>query len=153
MDLRFTPEESAFREEVRAFLAENLDPKIRAKMVDGEYPSKQDLVDWSRILNRKGWAVAHWPEKYGGTGWDPMKQYIFLEETQKWPAPQPLAFGVNMVGPVIYTFGSKAQKEHYLPRIANLDYWWCQGFSEPGAGSDLASLKTKAIRDGDHFIV
>jgi len=82
-----------------------------------------------------------------------MRQYIFLEETQKWPAPQPLAFGVNMVGPVIYTFGNEAQKKRFLPAIANLDDWWCQGFSEPGAGSDLASLRTRAVRDGDHYVV
>ncbi len=153
MDLRYTDEELAFRDEVRQFLKDNLPEEIRRKLVDGEHMDKGDLVTWSRILNEKGWAVPHWPVDYGGTGWDPMKQYIFLEETQKWPAPQPLAFGVNMVGPVIYTFGNDAQKKHYLPRIANLDDWWCQGFSEPGAGSDLASLKTRAVREGDHYIV
>ncbi|MEO3998254.1 pimeloyl-CoA dehydrogenase large subunit [Mesorhizobium sp. CAU 1732] len=153
MDLRYTTEELAFRDEVRAFLRDNLPEETRRKLIDGERMDKQDLVDWSRTLNAKGWAVAHWPEAYGGTGWDPMRQYIFLEETQKWPAPQPLAFGVNMVGPVIATFGNEKQKAHFLPRIANLDDWWCQGFSEPGAGSDLASLKTRAVRDGDHYIV
>ncbi|MCV0395521.1 MAG: pimeloyl-CoA dehydrogenase large subunit [Rhizobiaceae bacterium] len=153
MDLRYTDEELAFRDEVRAFLEEKLPEDIRQRMIDGEHGRKEDLVKWSRILNEKGWAVPHWPVEYGGTGWDPMKQYIFLEETQKWPAPQPLAFGVNMVGPVIYTFGNEAQKERFLPRIANLDDWWCQGFSEPGAGSDLASLKTKAVREGDHYVV
>ena len=153
MDLRYTDEELAFRDEVRAFLKDNLPEDIRRKLIDGEHIDKDDLVTWSRILNAKGWAVAHWPVEHGGTGWDPMRQYIFLEETQKWPAPQPLAFGVNMVGPVIYTFGDEEQKARYLPRIANLDDWWCQGFSEPGAGSDLASLKTRAVREGDHYIV
>ena len=153
MDLRYTDEELAFRDEVRAFLKENLPDDIRRRLVDGEHGDRDDLVAWSRILNARGWAVPHWPVEHGGTGWDPMRQYIFLEETQKWPAPQPLAFGVNMVGPVIYTFGNDAQKAHYLPRIANLDDWWCQGFSEPGAGSDLASLKTRAVRDGDHYVV
>lgn len=153
MDLRYTPEEIAFRDEVRAFLKENLPEDVRQRLGNGEYGNKDDLVSWSRILNDKGWAVPHWPVEHGGTGWDPMRQYIFLEETQKWPAPQPLAFGVNMVGPVIYTFGNEEQKAKYLPRIANLDDWWCQGFSEPGAGSDLASLKTRAVRDGDHYIV
>lgn len=153
MDLRYTPEEIAFRDEVRAFLKENLPEDVRQRLGNGEYGNKEDLVSWSRILNEKGWAVPHWPVEHGGTGWDPMRQYIFLEETQKWPAPQPLAFGVNMVGPVIYTFGNEEQKAKYLPRIANLDDWWCQGFSEPGAGSDLASLKTRAVRDGDHYIV
>ncbi|SFI35529.1 pimeloyl-CoA dehydrogenase large subunit [Aerobium aerolatum] len=153
MDLRYTDEQLAFRDEVRAFLTENLPEEIRARLIDGEKVRKEDLVFWSRVLNEKGWAVPHWPVEHGGTGWDPMKQYIFLEETQKWPAPQPLAFGVNMVGPVIATFGNAGQKAHYLPRIANLDDWWCQGFSEPGAGSDLASLKTRAVRDGDHYVV
>ena len=153
MDLRFTPEELAFRDEVRAFLKERLPESVRQKLIDGEHMDKDDLVSWSRTLNEKGWSVPHWPVEYGGTGWDPMRQYIFLEETQKWPAPQPLAFGVNMVGPVIYTFGNEAQKERFLPAIRNLDDWWCQGFSEPGAGSDLASLKTRAVRDGDHYVV
>jgi pimeloyl-CoA dehydrogenase large subunit len=153
MDLRYTDEELAFRDEVRTFLKENLAADIRERMQDGGYGSVEDLKTWSRILNAKGWAVPHWPVEYGGTGWDPMRQYIFLEETQKWPAPQPLAFGVNMVGPVIYTFGNAEQKAKYLPRIANLDDWWCQGFSEPGAGSDLAALKTRAVREGDHYIV
>ncbi len=153
MDLHFTPEENAFREEVRAFFRDHLPAETRRKLIDGEHIDRDDLVQWTRTLNEKGWAVAHWPEEYGGTGWDPMRQYIFLEELQKFPAPQPLAFGVNMVGPVIYTFGSEAQKKHFLPRIANLDDWWCQGFSEPGAGSDLASLKTRAVRKGNHYIV
>ena len=153
MDLRYSPEELAFRDEVRSFLKENLPAEIRQRMIDGDYGNKDDLVLWSRILNARGWAVPHWPVEHGGTGWDPMRQYIFLEETQKWPAPQPLPFGANMVGPVIYTFGNAAQKAHYLPRIANLDDWWCQGFSEPGAGSDLASLRTRAVRDGDNYVV
>jgi pimeloyl-CoA dehydrogenase large subunit len=153
MDLRYTDEENAFREEVRAFFRDNLPDDLRDKLVDGEHMEKDDLVRWTRILNAHGWGVPHWPMEHGGTGWDPMKQYIYLEELQKHPAPQPLAFGVNMVGPVIYTFGTEAQKARFLPRIANLDDWWCQGFSEPGSGSDLASLKTRAVRDGDHYVV
>ncbi|WP_375459022.1 pimeloyl-CoA dehydrogenase large subunit [uncultured Enterovirga sp.] len=153
MDLRFTPEETAFRQEVRSFFRDNLPAALHEKLVQGRHASKQNLVDWTRTLHAKGWAVPHWPEEYGGTGWDPVRQYIFLEELQGFPAPSPLAFGVNMVGPVIYTFGSDAQKARFLPRIARLDDWWCQGFSEPGAGSDLASLKTKAVRDGDDYIV
>ncbi len=153
MDLRFTPEETAFRQEVRSFFRDNLPKDVHAKLVDGRHASKQDLVDWTRALNRKGWAVPHWPEEHGGTGWSPVEQYIFLEELQGFPAPAPLAFGVNMVGPVIYTFGSEKQKAHFLPRIANLDDWWCQGFSEPGSGSDLASLSTKAVREGEHYVV
>ena len=153
MDLRFTPEENAFREEVRTFFRENLPKEVHAKLVEGRHASKQDLVDWTRKLHAKGWAVPHWPVEYGGTGWDPVRQYIFLEELQGFPAPAPLAFGVNMVGPVIYTFATEEQKQRFLPRIANLDDWWCQGFSEPGSGSDLASLKTRAVREGDHYIV
>ena len=153
MDLRFTAEENAFREEVRAFFRDHVPEDVRHKLVDGEMVSRDEYVAFTRVLNEKGWAAAHWPVEHGGTGWDPMRQYIFLEELQKHPAPQPLAFGVNMVGPVIYTFGNAAQKARYLPAIRNLDDWWCQGFSEPGAGSDLASLKTRAIRHGDHYIV
>jgi pimeloyl-CoA dehydrogenase large subunit len=153
MELRFTDEEQAFRDEVRDFFRSNLPDAIRQKMLDAEHLEKDDVVNWQRVLNRKGWAVPHWPVEYGGTGWDPMKQYIYLEELQKTPAPQPLPFGVNMVGPVIYTFGNDAQKERFLPAIRNLDDWWCQGFSEPGSGSDLASLKARAVRDGNHYIV
>ena len=153
MDLRFTPEERAFRQEVRTFFQENLPPEIRQKMIDGRHPSKDDIVTWQKILNKKGWAVPNWPVEWGGTGWDPVRQYIFLDELQSFPAPSPLQFGVYMVGPVIAQFGNEAQKKHFLPRIANIDDWWCQGFSEPGSGSDLASLKTKAVREGDYYIV
>ncbi len=153
MDLRFTDEEVAFRAEVREFFAKALPEKIRRKMEDGRSLAKEDIVTWQRILAAKGWAVPFWPIEYGGTGWSPMQQYIFLEEMQQAPAPQPLQFGVNMVGPVIYTFGTESQKRRFLPRIVNLDDWWCQGFSEPGAGSDLASLKTSAKRDDSHYVV
>ncbi len=153
MDLRFTPEEIAFREEVRAFFHANLPETIRDKLVAGRHLGKGDIVAWQRILNRQGWAVANWPVEWGGTGWTPVQQYIFLEELQLTPAPQPLGFGVTMVGPVIIAFGSDEQKRRYLARIANLDDWWCQGFSEPGAGSDLASLRTSARRDGDFYVV
>jgi pimeloyl-CoA dehydrogenase large subunit len=153
MDLRFTPEENAFREQVRAFMRAALPEAIRRKMVEGRRLVKEDLVTWQRILNKEGWAVPHWPVAWGGTGWTPVQQYIFRDEMQQTPAPEPLAFGTYMVGPVIATFGSDAQKRRFLPRIANLDDWWCQGFSEPGAGSDLASLKTTARRDRDDYIV
>ena len=153
MDLRFTPEEIAFRDEVRAFMHKELPPPIRAKMVAGRSLAKEDMVTWQRILNAKGWAVPHWPKEWGGTGWGPVQTYLFHDEMQQAPAPEPLAFGVTMVGPVIIAFGNEAQKQKFLPRIANLDDWWCQGFSEPGSGSDLASLKTTAKRDGDHYVV
>src|ERR1700731_4674120 len=153
MDLRFTPEELAFRDEVRAFFRTNLPEGIRGKLVEGKHLAKDGIVTWQRILNKKGWAVANWPVERGGTGWTPVQQYIFQEELQLTPAPQPLGFGVTMVGPVMIAFGSEEQKQRFLPRIANLDDWWCQGFSEPGAGSDLASLRTAAKRDGDHYVV
>jgi pimeloyl-CoA dehydrogenase large subunit len=153
MDLSFTPEEVAFRKEVHEFFAQNLPDDIRQRLIEGRHSGKDDLVRWSRILNKKGWAVTHWPKEYGGTDWTPVQQYIFLDELQQAPAPAPLPFGVSMVGPVIYTFGSDEQKKQFLPRIANLDDWWCQGFSEPGAGSDLAGLKTTAKRDGDDYVI
>ena len=153
MDLRFTPEETAFREEVREFFRTALPERIRDKLVMGHHAAKDELVEWTRILNAKGWAVPHWPVEWGGTGWDPVRQYIFQDEMQQAPAPSPLPFGVSMVGPVIIAFGSEAQKRRFLPRIANLDDWWCQGFSEPDAGSDLAAVKTTARREGDSYIV
>jgi pimeloyl-CoA dehydrogenase large subunit len=153
MDLRFTDEEAAFREEVRAFFKSALPERLRRKMVDRHHPSKEDLVQWQQTLNAKGWAVPHWPVEWGGTGWDPVRQYIFQDELQQAPAPSPLPFNTSMVGPVIIAFGNEEQKRRFLPRIANLDDWWCQGFSEPGAGSDLASLKTTAKRDGGTYVV
>ena len=153
MDLRFTADELAFRDEVRTFMRTALPQDIRNKLIEGRRLKKEDMVTWQRILNAKGWAVVNWPAEWGGRDWSPVQQYIFLEELQQAPAPPPLGFGVNMVGPVIIAFGNEAQKKRYLPAIANLDDWWCQGFSEPGSGSDLASLKTTAKRDGDHYVV
>ena len=153
MDLRFTDEELAFREEVRAFVKANLPEPIHKKMVEGRHPSKDDMVSWTRILNKKGWSVPHWPKEWGGTGWSPVQQLIFTDELQQASAPESLSFGTSMVGPVIYTFGSEAQKRQFLPRIANIDDWWCQGFSEPGAGSDLAGLKTTAKREGGEWVI
>jgi pimeloyl-CoA dehydrogenase large subunit len=153
MDLRFTQDEIAFRDEVKSFMRTALPASIRTKMVEGRRLEKDDIVGWQRILNAKGWAVPHWPAEWGGQSWTPVQQYIFQDGRQRAPAPAPLPFGVMMVGPVIIAFGSEAQKRRFLPRIANIDDWWCQGFSEPGAGSDLASLKTAAKREGEHYIV
>src|SRR6201993_4748094 len=153
MDLRFTPEEIAFRQEVRAFIAENLPPDIHAKMKLGHGPSKEDTVRWQRILNKKGWAALSWPKEWGGPGWTAIQKMIFLEENQVAPAPELSSFNITMIGPVLIQFGTEEQKKKFLPRAANLDDWWCQGFSEPEAGSDLASLKTAAKRDGDHYVV
>ncbi|MCC7484628.1 MAG: acyl-CoA dehydrogenase family protein [Burkholderiales bacterium] len=153
MDLRFTPDEIAFRDEVRAFFRDAQPPSIRRKMELGQRLSKEDIVAWQRILNARGWAVPHWPVEWGGTGWGPVKNYLFREEMQRAPAPDPLSFNVSMVGPVLVAWGTEAQKRRFLPRIANLDYWFCQGFSEPGAGSDLASLRTAARLEGGHYVV
>jgi pimeloyl-CoA dehydrogenase large subunit len=153
MDLRFTDEENAFRIEVRTFIRENLPHGIHQKMLEGRSLGKDDIVAWQRILNRKGWATPSWPRAWGGPGWTAIQRYIFLDELHQAPAPEPLSFNVSMIGPVLATFGSEEQKKRFLPRIANIDDWWCQGFSEPGAGSDLASLTTTAWRDGDHYVV
>jgi alkylation response protein AidB-like acyl-CoA dehydrogenase len=153
MDLSFTPDELAFREEVREYFRHALPPDIRGKVVLGQRLSKEELKRWTRILYAKGWATPAWSRDWGGTGWSAVKQYIFKEELHMAPAPEPLSFNVNMIGPVLIAFGSEEQKAHFLPRIANLDYWFCQGFSEPGAGSDLASLRTQAVRDGDDYVI
>ena len=153
MDLSFTPEEHAFRAEVRAFLRDNLPDDLRQKMLERRHLGKDDIVRWQRILNARGWATPAWPVEYGGQAWTPAQRYIFQEEMAIGRAPEPSPFNVNMIGPVICKFGTEAQKKRFLRRIANIDDWWCQGFSEPGAGSDLASLKTRAVRDGDHYVV
>lgn len=153
MKLDFDDREKAFRREVRDFLKVSLPNDIYRKMMRAAHAEKADIVRWQRILNKKGWAVPHWPQQWGGTGWTPVQRYIFAEEITQWPAPEPLSFNTTMVGPVISTFGSEEQRKRFLPSIANLDIWFCQGFSEPGAGSDLASLSTWAERRGDHYII
>lgn len=153
MDLNFLPEELVFREEVRSFIRDNLPEDIRAAAHRGGYYSADHVRRWHRILNARGWAASHWPVEHGGPGFSVVQRYIFMEELLRAPAPEPLSFNINMVGPVIYTFGTQAQKDHFLPKIRNLDYWFCQGFSEPGAGSDLAALKTAAVREGDHYVI
>lgn len=153
MDLTFTKEEHAFRVEVRDFLAGALPDDLRGKMVDRRHLGKEDIVRWQRVMNARGWAVTHWPVEWGGQAWTPAQRYIFQEEMALAHAPEGSPFNVNMIGPVIAKFGTQEQKERFLPRIANIDDWWCQGFSEPGAGSDLASLKTSAVRDGDDYVI
>jgi pimeloyl-CoA dehydrogenase large subunit len=153
MDLRFTDEEIAFRQEVRGFIQREVPAEIRRKVSEGDELERDEFVRCQRILNAKGWAVPRWPVEWGGQPWTPVQQYILLEELQLGGVPLPLAFNCEMVGPVIAHFGSPEQKRRFLPRAANLDDWWCQGFSEPGSGSDLASLRTRAVRSGDHYIV
>ncbi len=153
MDLSFTSAEIAFRDEVRCFFREEIPADIRRKSGEGEHLSKSDLVTVQRILNARGWAVPHWPREWGGNDLTPVQRYILTEEMQRASVPSPLQFNVHMVGPVIATFGNEEQKRRFLPATANLDIWWCQGFSEPDAGSDLASLRTRADRDGDSYVV
>ena len=153
MDLRFSADEIAFRDEVRRFFETEIPLEIRRKTIEGGKLEKSDIVTAHKILYKKGWATPNWPKDWGGCGWTPIQQYIFMEELQASGSPQPLQFNVQMCGPVIIHFGSDAIKQRFLPRMAALDDWWCQGFSEPGSGSDLASLKTSAKRDGDHYIV
>jgi alkylation response protein AidB-like acyl-CoA dehydrogenase len=151
MDVTFTPEEEKFRKEVQAFLAESL-PKL-GKTTRREFEGKEDFLAWHRILYKKGWAAPHWPTQYGGTGWNVTQRFIYNEESARAEAPALLPFGLSMVGPVIFTYGNEEQKRKFLPRILSGEDWWCQGYSEPGAGSDLASVKTRAVREGDHYIV
>jgi alkylation response protein AidB-like acyl-CoA dehydrogenase len=153
MDLRFTAEEAAFRLEVRQFFKAALPADIRAKSLLGQRLSREELKRWQRILYDKGWATPSWAPEWGGTGWNAVQQYIFKEELHMAPAPEPLSFNVNMIGPTLIAFGTEEQKRHFLPNIASLDYWFCQGFSEPGAGSDLAALRTQARREADHYVI
>ncbi|MNQ52224.1 Acyl-CoA dehydrogenase [compost metagenome] len=153
MDIHFTPEEIEFRQEVRAFLKEKLPAELAQRGIHGKSISKADHVAWMRTLNEKGWLAASWPVEYGGTGWSVVQKHIFDEEYSRSGAPRIVPFGINMVGPVIIKFGTPEQKAHFLPRILACEDWWCQGYSEPGAGSDLASLKTRAIREGDYYVV
>jgi hypothetical protein len=152
MNLEFSPEEVAFRNEVRAFIEANYPAHLKGRVLREDL-SKDDFLAWHKILGKKGWSAPAWPVEYGGTGWTATQRYIWLEENARAETIPPLPFGVSMVGPVIYTFGTPEQKQRFLPGILSGDVWWAQGYSEPGAGSDLASLKTKAVREGDFYIV
>ena len=153
MDLRFTPEEIAFRNEARTFFTTEVPLEIRRKVIEGRGLSKLDIVTAHKALHKRGWATPNWPVEWGGCDWSPIQLYMYQEEMQAAGVPPPLAFNTSMNGPVLIQFGTEAQKKKFLPRMASLDDWWCQGFSEPGSGSDLASLKTTAVREGDHYIV
>lgn len=152
MDLNFTAEEQAFREQVRAFLADKLPEDIRETLLSGRFPSAEHIRRWQQILHEKGWGAPSWPTEFGGPGWGPVERYIFEEETALAGAPRQLPFGLSMVGPVVMQFGSDEQKAKYLPRIISAEDWWCQGYSEPNSGSDLASLQMRAERRGDHYL-
>jgi alkylation response protein AidB-like acyl-CoA dehydrogenase len=152
MELSLSSEDTAFRDEVRAFIADNYPQEMRVPNPEMDLTKEQSML-WHRILFRKGWIAPLWPKEYGGTGWSITQRFIWEQETSRAGTLPPLAFSVTMVGPVIYTYGNAAQKNKFLPRILSGDDWWCQGYSEPGSGSDLASVRTKAVRDGDHYIV
>ena len=153
MDLEFSDALRDFQLEVREFLNRHLPEDLSEKVCRSLALSKQDYLRWQDILAAKGWLAYSWPKDFGGPGWSPVQCYIFQEEMARANAPRLISFGLKMVGPVIYTFGNDEQKARYLPQISNNKVWWCQGYSEPGAGSDLASLQTRAVRDGDHYIV
>lgn len=153
MDLTFSENDQVFREQVRRFVAEKLPADVKHKVENGLRLEKDDYLRWQKALYEKGWAAPGWPAEHGGPGWTPVQRYIFDQECAHGSAPMVIAFGLNMVAPVIIEFGSEAQKARFLPRILSSEDWWCQGYSEPGAGSDLASLKTRAVREGDHYIV
>lgn len=153
MDFSLSDAERAFRDDVRAFLRDNLPADIARRNARGYHPPKDDLKRWQAILHAKGWSAPAWPAEWGGPGWSPIQQFIFEDECALADAPLPSPFGLKLVGPVIYTFGSDDQKRRYLPKILSGETFWCQGFSEPGAGSDLASLQTRADLEGDTFVV
>nr|WP_314630847.1 acyl-CoA dehydrogenase family protein [uncultured Janthinobacterium sp.] len=153
MDLHYTAEENAFRDSVRTFLDTHLPADLQRKVRQHLRLNRDDYVRWHKIVAQQGWAAPAWPVEHGGTGWTAVQRHIWEDECARAATPPILPFGVNMVAPVIMAFANAEQKAYYLPRILNCDDWWCQGYSEPGAGSDLASLKTTAQRDGDHYIV
>jgi alkylation response protein AidB-like acyl-CoA dehydrogenase len=153
MDLAFSPEENAFREEVRRFVAGNLPATTRAKVMNGAHLEREEHVQWQRTLHRHGWGGVGWPKEFGGPGWTPAELYIFEEECAAAGAPRLISFGLKMIAPVLMAFGSPAQQQRFLPKIMSAEEWWCQGYSEPGAGSDLASVKTRAVKEGNHYIV
>ena len=153
MDLNYSPEELAFRDEVRGWLADNVPADLRQKVLDYEELGKADLVRWHKILAKKGWLAPTWPKEWGGTDWDATQRYIFEEEYALAGAPPIAPFGPTMCASVLLKFGTEEQKKRFLPRIYHCDDFWCQGYSEPGSGSDLASLKTRCERKGDHFLV
>ncbi|MBM3604440.1 MAG: pimeloyl-CoA dehydrogenase large subunit [Alphaproteobacteria bacterium] len=153
MDMRFSPDELAFRDQVRAFLQDELDPGLARKVRLHQHLTKAEMEGWHEKLNARGWLAGNWPLEFGGAGWSAIQRHIFEEESARAHAPRVVPFGIAMLGPVLQKFGSPDQQDHWLPRILNGDDWWCQGYSEPGAGSDLAGLRCRAERQGDHYVV
>jgi alkylation response protein AidB-like acyl-CoA dehydrogenase len=153
MDLSYNAEELAFRDEVRGWLRSNLPAELRQKVESYQELSKEDLLRWHRILADKGWVAPDWPKEWGGTEWTVTQRYIFEEECGYAATPPLVAFSLRMCAPVLLRFGTEAQKRRFLPRIYKGEDFWCQGYSEPGSGSDLASLKTRAVKQNGHYVV
>ncbi|MDA0224719.1 MAG: acyl-CoA dehydrogenase family protein [Proteobacteria bacterium] len=153
MDLNYSKEELKFRDEVRGWLKDNLPADLRDKVAGHKELGREDLLGWHRILAKKGWVAPSWPKEWGGPGWNIVQRFLFEEECGYAGTPPLIPFGLTMCAPVLMHFGTEAQKKKFLPPIYNGDVFWCQGYSEPGSGSDLASLKTKAVREGDHYVV
>jgi alkylation response protein AidB-like acyl-CoA dehydrogenase len=153
MDLELSPDEQVFREQVRTFLAHSLPRDLRERVLSGKRLDKEATLRWHRILHTQGWIAPSWPVESGGTGWSLVQQHIFEEESALAGAPMTMPFGLRMVAPVLMAFGSREQQEYFLPRILSGEHWWCQGYSEPGSGSDLASLRARAERRGDVYVV
>ena len=153
MDVNFTREQEKFRLEVREFLTSAIPPKLADKIENNKPLLKEDMQNWHDILNKKGWLASSWPKEYNGTGWGVVEQFIFEDELAAANAPRTVPFGLRMLAPVLMKFGTKDQCNYWLPRILDGSDWWCQGYSEPGSGSDLASLKTSAVKCGDQYLV
>jgi alkylation response protein AidB-like acyl-CoA dehydrogenase len=153
VDLTFSAEDEAFRQEVRRFLAEKLPPELAERVRLEMHLDKAETERWQAILNARGWLAPHWPIEYGGQGWSVTQRFIWDYESSLAHAPRTIAFGLHMLAPVLIKFGNEDQKRHWLPRMLNGSDWWCQGYSEPGAGSDLAAIKTTAVRDGDEYVI
>ena len=152
MHAKFSPEELAFQEEVRGFMRDNFTPELAARI---HHPKtfRDASIEWQKLLDGKGWAANGWPVEHGGTGWSATQKYIYTTELAAAGAPDVVPMGIKMVAPVLYSYGSEEQKTRFLPITKSSDIWWCQGYSEPGAGSDLAALQTRAVRDGDDYII
>ena len=153
MNLNYTEADNKFRKEIKDFIRDNLSQEAQKRVSNGGKYTKDEIIKWQKDLFKAGKFAYNWPKEYGGCNWTPMQRYIFDQETAFANTPQIVPFGVTMVGPVIIEFGTKKQKEKFLPKILNSEHWWCQGYSEPGSGSDLASLQTKAVSDGNNYII
>jgi alkylation response protein AidB-like acyl-CoA dehydrogenase len=153
MNLNFTAQEKNFQQEVQQFLQDKLPKNIAQKTKNSIHLSKDECIEWQKILHKQGWSALNWPVEHGGTGWTQTQKYIFANECAKAGGPDVIPFGLKMVAPVIYTFGNEEQKQRFLPDILASNVWWCQGYSEPGAGSDLASVRTTAVKEGNEYVV